>query len=94
MLRSKALRGYVHHNGETIRDDEGVPVQLAEPLVTLDEWELIQAALDHVRESRSGAIRSEARPLAGVGFCYWCEAPLHHDQNSVKRERHQYVYRY
>ncbi|MBS1692278.1 MAG: recombinase family protein [Actinobacteria bacterium] len=33
MLRNRALRGYAHHNGETVRDDDGQPVQLAEPLV-------------------------------------------------------------
>ena len=40
MLRSKVLRGYVHYKGETIRDDDGKPIQLADPLVTLDEWEI------------------------------------------------------
>jgi site-specific DNA recombinase len=94
MLRSKALRGYAHHNGETVRDDDGMPVQLAEPLVTLDEWELIQATLDRVQESRAGVLRNEASPLAGVVVCYECGEPLHHDRNSVKRDKHHYVYRY
>jgi site-specific DNA recombinase len=69
MLRSKALRGYAHHNGETVRDDAGLPVQLAEPLVTLDEWELIQAALDRTQEARRDARCTEASPLSGLVFC-------------------------
>jgi site-specific DNA recombinase len=94
MLRSKALRGYAHHNGETVRDDDGLPVELAEPLVTLDEWELIQATLDRVQQSRAGTLRNEASPLAGIVVCYECGEPLHHDRNSVKRDQHHYVYRY
>lgn len=69
MLRSKALRGYAHHNGETVRDEDGMPVQLAEPLVNLDEWELIQAALDRTLEARKDARRSEVSPLSGLVFC-------------------------
>ncbi len=94
MLRSKALRGYAHHNGETVRDDDGMPVQLAEPLVTLDEWELIQARLDHVLDSRRDAARPQSSPLAGLAYCVWCELPLHHTNNSVKRGARRYLYRY
>lgn len=89
MLRNKALRGYVHFNGETVRDDAGMPIQIAEPLVTLDEWELIQAALDRVQETRRG-IRVEASPLAGVAVCHECGSPLHHDRTTARG----HVYRY
>lgn len=94
MLRSKALRGYVHHGGETIRDDDGMPIQLAEPLVTLDEWELIQAALDRVKESRRGIPKADPSPLAGLVVCFECEQTLHHDRTTVNRDNHRYVYRY
>jgi DNA invertase Pin-like site-specific DNA recombinase len=94
MLRSKALRGHAHHNGETVRDAEGMPVQLAEPLVTSDEWELIQAALDKTQEARRDARFTVASPLAGLVVCYECGGSLHHDRNTVKRDRHVYVYRY
>lgn len=94
MLRSKALRGYVHHGGETIRDDDGMPVQMAEPLVTLDEWELLQAALDRVQESRRGILKAKASPLAGIAVCAECETTLHHDRNTVKRGDVSRVYLY
>jgi len=94
MLRSKALRGYVHHAGETIRDDDGMPIQLAEPLVTLDEWELIQAALDRVQQSRRGILKGEPSPLAGLVVCYECGQTLHHDRTTVHRSENRYVYRY
>ena len=61
MLRSKALRGYAHHKNETVRDDDGRPIQIAEPLVTLDEWDLLQAALDQVQARGRGRPPSPAR---------------------------------
>jgi site-specific DNA recombinase len=94
MLRSKALRGYAHHNGQTVRDDEGDPVQIAAPLITPDDWELLQAALDRKREGFSGALRNEASPLSGVVVCYICGSPLHHDRNAFTRNGHDYLYRY
>ena len=90
MLRSKALRGYVHHKGETVRDADGMPIQVAEPLVTLDEWEPLQAALDRVQESRRGIRRAEASPLAGVAVCLVCGLTLHHDRTTARG----HVYRY
>lgn len=100
MLRSKALRGFAHHNGETVRDEHGQPVQLAEPLVTLDEWELIQAALDRTQDARKDARRTEASPLAGLVTCnalvdgQVCGSKLHHDRNTINRGSKVYDYRY
>ncbi|WP_212636092.1 recombinase family protein [Rhodococcus opacus] len=90
LLRSKALRGHVHHNGETVRGDDGQPLQMAEPLVTTDEWELIQAYLDRRAESRKGIKRSESSPLSGVAVCLVCDNPLHHTRHTTKG--HQYRY--
>lgn len=93
MLRSKILRGYAHHNGETVRDDQGMPVQLAEPLVTADEWDLVQAALDRVQQAKSRP-RVEASPLSGLVFCAVCGGPLHHDRTRFARGEREYSYRY
>lgn len=96
MLRSKALRGFAHHKGETVRDEAGMPVQIAEPLVTLDEWDLIQAALDRTRESFKDSRRAENGPLSGLVYCFRCGRKLHHERNRVRRPQYgkQYDYRY
>jgi site-specific DNA recombinase len=70
-----------------------VPVQVAEPLVTLDEWDLLQAALDTVQAGYLSARPAEASPLAGVAVCFDCGVPLHHSRNAVKRGERRYVYR-
>lgn len=95
MLRSKALRGYAHHKGETVRDSDGMPVQIAEPLVTIDEWELVQAALDTVKQSYTSANYGAVSPLSGLVFCYFCQGPMHHNHTRAKRPGGRtYDYRY
>lgn len=93
MLRSKILRGFAHHKGETVRDDDGTPVVIAPELVSGDEWELIQARLDAVQESRKD-IRRSASPLSGLVNCAECGGKLGHDRTSVRRATKSYVYRY
>ncbi len=94
MLRSKALRGFAHHQGETVRDDQGLPVRIAPALVDPDEWELIQARLDAVQEDRKNIHRPEASPLAGLVTCIECGAKAYHSRESVKRMNKRYDYRY
>jgi site-specific DNA recombinase len=75
LLRSPALLGRAHHHGQVVRDDEGQPVQLGEPLITLDEWEEVQAILDGNREARKDSRRSAGSLLTGLAFCL---APCQH----------------
>lgn len=89
MLRSKALLGHAHHNGQSVRDDDGRPVLLAEPLITLDESDLIQAVLDRTL-SRRTVNRSVRSPLLGVLVCYTCGSRLHHTQSHVKGKQYRY----
>jgi site-specific DNA recombinase len=84
MLRSKALRGYAHHKGETIRDDDGLPVRLADPLVNDDEWTLLQAALDKAAARFTNAKRAAASPLSGLVTCAVCGSTLHFDGGVTK----------
>ncbi|WP_139000209.1 recombinase family protein [Rhodococcus zopfii] len=90
LLRNNALRGYVHHNGSVVRDDDGVPLQLGEPLVTPDEWDAVQAILDGNHEARKHHRRPDAGPLSGVVFCAWCGEPLHHNRNVTKGNEYRY----
>jgi site-specific DNA recombinase len=79
MLRGRALLGQHEHNGKLVTDEDGLPVQRAEPIVSADEFEKIQAAL-HARTVRSGE-RNE-NPLTGVLFCYVCDAPMYSQRMS------------
>jgi site-specific DNA recombinase len=94
LLRSPALLGRIHHDGELVRDDDGQPIQLADPLIFMDEWERIQAILDGNQEARKDARRSSVSMLTGLVFCAACGELLHHDLNTVRRPNHIYEYRY
>jgi site-specific DNA recombinase len=95
MLRSKSLRGYVHHAGDTVRDAEGRPIQLGPELVSPDEWDAIQARLDGHLEARKDARRAEASALSGLVRCLVCDGPMQHDTNKVRRSGDKvYEYRY
>lgn len=94
LLRSPALLGQAHHDGQIVRDAEGVPVQLGEPLVSLDDWQQVQAILDGNAEARKDDRRSETSLLSGLATCAGCGRQLHHDLNVVKRPGKTYEYRY
>ena len=74
MLRSRALLGQHEHKGKLVTDEDGMPVQRAEPILTTDEFKKVQAALD-ARTVRAG--ERNDNPLAGVLFCYNCGAPMY-----------------
>lgn len=75
MLRNRALLGQATHNGKVVVDEEGLPLQRAEPLIPYSEWKQVQDALS----SRSFSIRNSRKVslLAGVAYCAECQAPLH-----------------
>ncbi|MET8327676.1 recombinase family protein [Streptomyces sp. NPDC005181] len=51
-----------------IRDEEGRPLQRAEPLITQEEWELANRKLDENTSKRNGN-RKGGSPLLRVAFC-------------------------
>ena len=79
----------VKRNGEPIRDDDGVIVYRAAPLVSRDVWERVQARL---AETRTTA-KVNTSPLLRVVFCT-CGAPMYSRTSRVKRGDRAYVYRH
>ncbi len=79
----------VKRNGEPIRDDAGVIVYRAAPLVSRDVWERVQARL---AENRTTA-KVNTSPLLRVVFCT-CGAPMYSRTSRAKRRNKTYVYRH
>lgn len=73
---------------ETVRDDEARPLQMADPLVTVEEYQRIQKHLDGIKQSRANVKRTKASPLSGVAICEDCSEKLHHDTTKVSK----YIY--
>ncbi|WP_169333685.1 recombinase family protein [Nocardia higoensis] len=76
ILGSPALLGYGLHKGEVITDDDGVPLQRSEPLVTKEEFDQIQAVLA-AKSIRQTQRDLSTNLLSGVAFCYVCKGPLY-----------------
>lgn len=90
-LRSKTLLGYMTHNGDTIRDDLGQPVQKGEALVSRDTFDRLQAALD----SKSFKVTNrsaKASPMLGVASCLLCGRLMHLRQHHKKDRGKTYRY--
>lgn len=64
-----------------IRDEDGMPVQRAEPLISREKWEQLQAAIDERGDHRGrGAVRTDRRMLLRVLFCL-CGEPMYNRIN-------------
>ncbi|WP_322859541.1 recombinase family protein [Mycobacterium europaeum] len=67
ILRNRALLGQHEHKGRLVVDQDGLPVQRGEPLVTTDEWARIQTSLSS-RSIRTG--ERNQNQLSGVLTCH------------------------
>jgi len=77
VLRSPSLMGHRVHQGQTVRDATGAPVLIGPPLLTEDEFRILQAVL----LARSNGTRRERRTtsalLTGVAHCAGCEGRMY-----------------
>ncbi|MFL6100675.1 MAG: ATP-binding protein, partial [Actinomycetales bacterium] len=88
MLRSQSMLGHSEMtetiDGEKvtrlIRGSDGLPLQRAEPLITRERWDALQAALDGRQGTPAMRAASEKRspaPLLQTAFCGECGRPLY-----------------
>lgn len=75
ILVGRSILGQHIHKGKVVRDEEGLPQQRAEPLLTMAEYDRVQTALS-ARSIRHSP--RNANSLQGVLFCYRCKAPMYH----------------
>jgi len=88
MLRAKYLIGHATYGGDTVRDPDGAPVLYAEPILTADEWDRLQTALEK-RGQNQARTRSHA-PMSGVVTCLLCGKNMHH--KTYKSARYRYYH--
>ena len=77
VLRSRTLLGQHEYNGRLVTDEDGLPLQRADPILSADEFQRVQEALAS-RTVRAGD--RNKNPLTGVLFCYLCDSPLYLQQ--------------
>ncbi|SIN38101.1 recombinase family protein [Micromonospora cremea] len=68
VLRSRTTLGQAEHKGEVLKDADGLPRRIAEPIVLYDDWRRVQKVLDD--RGKAEKVRTHgAALLLGVGFC-------------------------
>ncbi|MFJ7078440.1 recombinase family protein [Streptomyces sp. NPDC098781] len=77
VLRSPALMGHRTHGGQTVRDTVGNPVLIGQPLLSDEEFQ----ALQHALEARSNGTRRPRRRrtalLTGIAHCSGCDGRMY-----------------
>jgi site-specific DNA recombinase len=87
IMRNQSLRGYVTHNDEIVRGDDGMPVT-REAILDDETWLKVQAQLDKNAKPGSG-VRKSASLLTGILHCADCGKRLYiHRRSNGDRYRH------
>lgn len=71
ILRTPALMGHRVHKGKTVRDADGSPVLIGAPLLTEEEFQVLQDTLN-ARSNGTHPRRRETSLLTGVAHCAGC----------------------
>jgi site-specific DNA recombinase len=91
ILRSYAILGAITDaRNEPLRDEQGVIIYRAEPLITRDQYEKIQLRL----AQNPIPVRINTSPLTQVVFCAECGSGMYRNPTNVikKNKRYEYFY--
>ncbi|BBC53835.1 putative integrase [Mycobacterium phage PP] len=91
IVTAKYLLGHATYEGNTVYDAEGRPVLNADPILTQDEWDDLQAAVAARRVNYT--VRSKTTsPLHGVVYCLICDLPMFHKRMDRPYGKRHYRY--
>jgi len=89
MLLSKTLLGIEEYEGKVVYDDNGLPIQRAEPAISRSDWDDIQAHLSSILKGSYARTRTTS-PLLGILFCALCGATMYRAVASAGRRGREY----
>jgi site-specific DNA recombinase len=92
ILRASAVIGESVTGGKTYRDESGMAVKRADPLIERNTWEQVKAVLD-ANGAHIGP-KVNISPLLQVAFCAKCGSPLYINKVVSKVKAGTKVYRY
>jgi hypothetical protein len=84
MLKSPAIIGEVTSNGSALRDETGMAIKRAEPLIDRVTWERVKSVLADNAARRGPNVN--VSPLLGVAYCARCDQRMH--QTFTKGDAH------
>lgn len=91
ILRSRSLIGQSTHNKRLVVDENGVPIERAEPLISPARFAELQTRLDDARKGPGGPRTGETRLLLDIAYCGTCGAKMYHHE---QKKPSGLVYRY
>ncbi|MFJ3974819.1 recombinase family protein [Streptomyces sp. NPDC090021] len=74
-----------------VRDRDGLPVRVAEPIFTEGEWRMLQSALDQRRKSQPHRSASGATSFLGVLVCTDCGTNMTVQRSAVQGRTYAYL---
>jgi DNA invertase Pin-like site-specific DNA recombinase len=94
LLTNPALRGYKKYRNEVLRDENGDPLQIADPVFNTEEWETLQAAIKQRTVSTARRVNMTS-PAYGVAICSGCGSNANHKISRGQKDRNAGIeYRY
>ncbi|MQS36116.1 recombinase family protein [Streptomyces katsurahamanus] len=77
VLRSPALMGYRLHQGKPVRDRDGNPVPIGDPVLSQDEFDALQDHLATLTPQKNRTRKATQAMLLGVAKCRGCGGNLY-----------------
>ncbi|MDQ8706762.1 recombinase family protein [Streptomyces sp. LHD-70] len=77
VLRSPALMGYRLHQGKPVRDRDGNPVLIGEPVLSREEFDTLQDHLSTLTPQKNRTRKDTQAMLLGVAKCRGCGGNLY-----------------
>lgn len=91
ILSSHAILGAITNaKNEPLRDEQGIIIYRAEPLITRDQFEKIQVRLSQ----NPVPVRINTSPLTQVAFCAECGSGMYRNPSNVVKKGKRYEYFY
>ncbi|MBO3740338.1 recombinase family protein [Actinoplanes flavus] len=85
ILTNRSLLGeYQTTDGSVLRHDDGTPIMRSQPVLSPEEWAVLQDAVHSVKYKKP---RGSSSPLLGVAFCLTCGNPLYFMKEEPARSR-------
>ncbi|WP_104182970.1 recombinase family protein [Mycobacterium avium] len=94
IMESKLLLGHSTYKGQTVRDAQGMPVMVSEPILEPDEWDRLQAAIQARRLPSAVKRTQNTSPLYGVIFCKSCGSMMYNRKYGHRKSDRGYTYDY
>ncbi len=90
LVKSPRIIGGMTSNSKMLRDESGMSVHRAEPLISCEKWEKVKAIL--ADNAAHMGPKAHISPLLRVAYCHQCKGPLY--SKSANPRQHGQKYRY